>query len=208
MRMMRAIRDDAGGTAAEYALLLPIILLFFFGIIDAGRYAWEFNKAEKATQSGARYAVVTDLVADGLKNENYSFAVDGGIPQGTVVPISDFGGITCGSTGGTVSCDCIDSSACDFGEDADSDAFGNIVAEMQLIKPDISADDVVVEYLWSGLGFSGDPNGPDVAPLVNVRLQDMDFTPITLFLFDGTIPLPEASYSLTLEDGQGDEADS
>lgn len=204
----RAIRENGGGAAAEYALLLPLILLFLFGIIDAGRYAWEFNKAEKATQSGARYAVVTDLVADGLKNENYSFAVDGGIPQGTVVPIGAFGGISCSSTGGAVSCACLDSSACDFGEDADSTAFANIVAEMQLIKPDISADNVVVDYLWSGLGFSGDPNGPDVAPLVNVRLQDMEFTPVTLFLFGGTVPLPRASYSLTLEDGQGDESDS
>ncbi len=190
----------------EYALLLPLILLFLFGIIDAGRYAWEFNKAEKATQSGARYAVVTDLVADGLKNENYSFAVDGGIPQGTVVPISAFGGISCSSSGGAVTCTCLDSSACDFGEEADGDAFNNIVAEMQLIKPDISADDVVVEYLWSGLGYSGDPNGPDVAPLVNVRLQDVEMN--SILLFGGEVPLPDASYSLTLEDGQGDEADS
>jgi len=205
MRTRKFLSSDHGGTGAEFALLLPLIILFLFGIIDAGRYAWEFNKAEKATQRGARWAIVTDLVASDLAS--YSFAVEAGIAQGTVVERTHFDGIVCESASGAVSCDCPTGAPCDFGTTADADAFADIVSRMQTVKSDIAAENVVVEYQWSGLGFSGDPNGPDVSPLVNVRLRDMDFNPITFALFGGSIPLPDASYSLTLEDGVGDESD-
>ncbi len=199
------IRKETGASGAEFALVLPIALLFLFGIIDAGRYAWEFNKAEKATQVGARYAVVTDLVPSGLSS--YSFAVQGGIPQGTVVPISAFGGISCSDSSGTATCTCTDAGACAFGTTANDTAFANLVQRMQLVMPSIERENVVIDYRWSGLGYSGDPNGPDVSPLVNVQLQDMDYSSITLFLFGVEIPLPSASYSLTLEDGSGSQSD-
>ena len=54
------LRDRSAASAAEFALVLPLLLLFLFGIIDAGRFMWEYNRAEKATQVGARVAVVTD----------------------------------------------------------------------------------------------------------------------------------------------------
>ena len=44
--------------------LLPVLLL---GLIDAGRFMWEYNQAEKATQMGVRYAVSTDLVPAGIE---------------------------------------------------------------------------------------------------------------------------------------------
>ena len=43
-------------------MVLPLLLLFIFGIIDVGRLMWTWNRAEKATQMGARFAVVTDMV--------------------------------------------------------------------------------------------------------------------------------------------------
>ncbi len=46
--------------------MLPLLILFLFGIIDGGRFLWEINKAEKATQAGARVAVVTDVISTGL----------------------------------------------------------------------------------------------------------------------------------------------
>ena len=42
---------------------MPILL---FAIIDGGRFAWEYNRAEKATQIGARMAVVTDVISTDL----------------------------------------------------------------------------------------------------------------------------------------------
>ncbi len=68
------VRDERGATAAEFAMLLPIALLFLLGLIDVGRYAWSVNQAEKATQIGARWAVATDMIPQGLYD--YSFALD------------------------------------------------------------------------------------------------------------------------------------
>lgn len=209
MRKLRAIlRDHRGAGAAEFAIVLPLFLIFLLGTIDAGRYAWEFNQAAKATQTGARWAIVTDLVpggntATGLKN--YSWAVSGIVPQGTPVPESDFGGVYCESSGGTASCTC--KVSCPFSTTVDvdaQDAWDKIVGRMQQIYPAIQSDNVRIDYDWSGLGFAGDPNGPDVAPLTTVTLKDMQFQPLTLLLFGGTIDIPESSYALTMEDGDGD----
>ena len=38
---------------------MPVLILFLLGIIDVGRYMWSINELEKATQMGARMAVVT-----------------------------------------------------------------------------------------------------------------------------------------------------
>ncbi|MBX7533722.1 pilus assembly protein [Qipengyuania sp. 1XM1-15A] len=193
-RIAAFIRDTSGAIAAEFALVLTILVLFLFGIMDVGYYAWELNRGEKATQMGARWAVATDLIPSGLAG--YSFATDGGIPQGTVVPQSAFPGVTCTSTG----CTC--SGTCNFGTTANTASFDAIVARIQDFKSDVASENVEVEYSWSGLGYAGDPNGPDVAPIITVRLVNMEHRPLYGFIF-GSVGLPEFAYSLTSEDGEG-----
>ena len=58
--LCRLILDRRASSAAEFALVLPAALLLLFGIIDVGRYAWQLNEYEKATQMGARHAVMLD----------------------------------------------------------------------------------------------------------------------------------------------------
>ncbi|MBY4637281.1 pilus assembly protein [Sphingopyxis sp. XHP0097] len=191
------VRDTRAGPAAEFALVLPLIILFLFGIIDVGRFAWEFNRAEKATQTGARWAAATAIIPSGLAN--YSFATGTEqIPAGTPVPTSAFQGVTC-----TNAANCTCAGTCNFSTAANTTAFNALVERMNDIKPDITGANVVVEYRNSGLGFAGDPNGPDVAPIINVRLQGMQFTPLTTAIFNGSFALPDFSYSLTMEDGAG-----
>ena len=185
--LARFLRDDRGASAAEFALVLPIMLLFLIGILDVGFYAWQINRGEKAVQIGARWAVATDLVPTTLRT--YSFATDGGIEQGTIVPQSSFPTVTCDSNG-----------CSQWGYDGA--AFSAIVTRMQDIKSEIEPADVSIEYEWSGLGYAGDPNGPDVAPIVTVRLVNMTYEPLTSLIF-GTVNLPNFTYSLTAEDGVG-----
>lgn len=199
----RFICDERGGPAAEFAMVLPILIIFLLGTIDVGRLMWDWNRAEKATQMGVRYAVVTDMVPEDLVD--YSFTIDGNIPQGTLIDDTVFGGVTCSGTTSTATCTCIDNSACDtaYLSNFDATAFNNIVNRINRFKPDVAAENVVVEYGYSGLGFAGDPNGPDVAPLVTIRLQNLDFQPLLTQIFGATVSLPDFSAALTLEDGQG-----
>jgi TadE-like protein len=199
--MLRSFRrDENGGPAAEFALVLPIALLFFFGIIDVGRYMWEVNRAEKATQTGARWAVATNIIAEDLKD--YSFALSSGVLQGQPVPQDDFPGVVCDNSG---DCECL-GEACDFGLGRDEAAFDLLVDRMAQIKPGITGDNVVITYAYSGLGFAGDPNGPDVAPIVSVAVDDLAFTPIVGAFLGVTFTIPTLSYSLTMEDGSGIES--
>jgi Flp pilus assembly pilin Flp len=198
----RLVRACHGATAAEFALVLPTLIAFLLGIIDAGRLMWTWNRAEKATQVGVRYAVVTEVIPRGLAS--YSFSVSGGIPPGDTIPKTSFGGASCNSPStGMVTCACYTGQNCPPLGIASVADFQSITARMQRFMPDITESNVVVDYAYSGLGYAGDPSGTDVAPLVTVRLRGMTFTPLLFQFFGGTVALPDFRASLTLEDGAG-----
>lgn len=184
-------RDRRASSAAEFALVLPLLILFLFGILDVGRYMWALNSAEKAAQMGVRYAVVSDPVASVV---NTDFVGGYSIPGGDVVPDSIFGSATCTNSG-----DCtVTGSASGVGA-RNSVAFDAIVAWMQRFYPDIQGSGVTVIYRNVGLGYSGDPTGPDVSPLTTIQLSGLQFR--SLVLFGGSLTLPVITASLTLEDG-------
>lgn len=199
--LTRFIRDERG-VAAEFALVLPLLVLFMIGTMEVGLYAWHINRAEKATQIGARWAVVTNPLADEIASASFVNANVGGnvVLQGDRIPAAAFGPIICNSSGCTGSgCSTPPITSCTF----NSAAFNSLADRMRDFLPAIQDSNVVVEYAGSGLGFAGDPNGPDIAPIITVRLQNMEFTPITLVLFDGRVGLPDFAYSLTAEDASG-----
>ena len=186
---MSLLRRTEGSTAAEFALVLPLLLLFLIGIIDVGRLMWTWNRAEKATQMGVRYAVVTAMVPSTLASRD--FALADSIPGGNPVPSASFSSTTC------------DNANCTGSWGYDSTEFANIVSRMRMFYPELAATNITVKYENIGLGYAGDPNGPDVSPLVTVQLQGMSFTPIVFNLFRSSITLPPFSAALTMEDGSG-----
>ena len=181
-------------------MVLPLLLILMFGIIDGGRWLWEYNRAEKATQAGARFAVVTTPVDTGIVNYGYVGAtVDGVIlTQGDRIPASGFGKLTCTNS----ACTCAAEEVCPGTRTYNGTAFTAIVDRMKLIDPWITPANVEVDYHGSGLGFAGDPNGMDVSPLVTVRLKGLVFRPITTLLF-ADINMPSFAATLTAEDAQG-----
>jgi hypothetical protein len=200
----RFLTDCSGASAAEFALVLPAALLMLFGIIDVGRYAWQLNEYEKATQMGARYAAVTNLASTALGDEDLTWVdepyCDGNsCVAGQTIDADGLGTSTCSSATCELDCNFPGS----FVDAVDADAFANIVARMRRFQPRIAPEVVRVEYRGSGIGFAGDPHSPEVAPLVTVRVANAQYDSITLSLFGGTVPLPDFSYSLTLEDGVG-----
>lgn len=206
-RLAHLVRDTRASSAAEFALVLPLLIIFLFGIIDVGRLMWTWNRAEKATQMGVRYAVATEMIPNGLAN--YSFVINGGLTQGDAIPESSFGGASCKISGTAVSCTCKTGATCPGTLVSNSanalTAFNNVVARMNMFMPEITAAKVQVDYDYSGLGYAGDPNGSDVSPLVRVSIlpNTLAFRPITLAVFNSTINLPSFSAALTMEDGQG-----
>lgn len=195
------LRDTRAASAAEFAIVLPLLILLIFGIIDAGRYAWEYNRAEKAAQVGVRVAVVTDVVPHALAETEFVGTVNcdpngDGVydtcTQGDIIKNPNaIPEITCTST----TC----SPAAYATETAG--AMARIIARMQNIKPDIAASNVELHYTGSGLGFAGDPNGMQISPIVTVRLTDLQFRPIALLALT-SFPF-SVQASLTAEDEAG-----
>jgi Flp pilus assembly protein TadG len=174
----------------EFAMVLPLLLLLIFGIIDIGRYMWTINQAEKATQMGARYAVVSDPVANVINTDFVNFGIAGGDP----VPTATFDNAVCTSSNCTVT----GTGGLDTSRNAT--AFTQIVTWMQKFFPSVQASNVWVTYQNIGLGYSGDPINPNVAALTTVELRGLTFQP--LLLFGGSIDLPPIKATLTLEDGE------
>jgi len=210
--IVRALLRDERGAAAEFALVLPLALVLIFGVIDAGRFMWAYNRAEKATQMGARVAIVTNVLAPGLASTSYVGQTVGGVTltQGDRIPAAALGKVTCSSSSGTVSCSCTTNPCPSLGTPVAAD-FTRIVTAMKNMEPRVNADNVKVIYQGSGLGFAGDPNGIEVSPLVTVQLSStpaataLKFTPITVLLFK-TITMPSFSTTLTGEDLSGTQS--
>jgi hypothetical protein len=199
-------RSELGGVGAEFAMIVPLLIIFVVGMVDVGRFMWTWNRAEKATQMGVRYAAVTDMadavnVADPTQDTGlwtYDFYTNDAIPRGDPIPEASFGGATCTSSG----CTCNVGATCPpLG--SISAGFTNTVARMQAFMGEIEAANVTIEYNYSGLGYSGDPYGSDVNPLITVRLSGLTFSPALAYLFGGTIPIPSFDSTLSMEDGVG-----
>ena len=222
-RFRTFLHSPSGAAAAEFALVLPIALLFFFGIIDMGRYVWRINELEKAVQMGARYAVATDVVANrlaamdygdpGIVCPNADTGTDEVLAPGDTICANAQGTVTCDKSSGSLECTCaptsVGAASCQGDdEDVDEAAFDSIVSRMRVVAPFIADDEVVIKYDGSGIGFAGDPatdddgnDLSDTAPIVTVGTTSG--TMRMLFLLGGTVPLPPFSYSQTLEDGDG-----
>lgn len=208
MSIRRLIQSKSASSAAEFGLVLPLLILFLFGIIDAGRFIWEYNRAEKATQAGARVAVVTTVIPSGLITYKYVGQTVGGVAylQGDLLSTTALGKVTCTRPVATLACTCDNTNGfCPPLGTASTAGFDAIVTRMNAMYPPITASNVVVEYSGSGIGYAGDPSGMDISPLVSVKLTGMTFAP--LFLFGGvSFSLPTFLTALTAEDSSGTQS--
>jgi Flp pilus assembly protein TadG len=194
MTLRNIARDQSASTAAEFGLVLPLLLIVLFGVIDAGRWMWTYNQAEKAAQMGARFAVVANSVTSGLSS---SYVGVSGLTQGDVIPASAFGKITCTDS----SCTCTINPCPAVGTFTQQN-FRNVVDRMKLFLPGLQYSNVTIEYSSSGLGYAGSPILPDLSPLVTVKITGMTFRPLTTLDF-GVITMPSFTTTLSAEDLSG-----
>ncbi len=57
--LLRRSSSDRGQSLVEFALVLPVFVLFVFGILDGGRAILAYNQMSQATRNVARVASVT-----------------------------------------------------------------------------------------------------------------------------------------------------
>jgi Flp pilus assembly protein TadG len=205
MILRKITLDQTGSSAAEFGLVLPLLLVLLFGIIDAGRWIWTYNQAEKATMMGARFAIVAagvagDPTANPPTGLYSSYVGTSSLTQGDTIPASAFGKITCTSS----SCTCTLSPCPTLGT-RNSTAFNNIVARMKMYLPSLTAANVTVEYSSSGLGYAGSPVLPDLSPLVTVKIGTptaLQFRPLTILAIR-PFNMPDFTTTLSAEDLSG-----
>ncbi|MFM5954917.1 MAG: TadE family protein [Novosphingobium sp.] len=209
------LRDPSGAAAAEFAMVLPVALLFMLGTIDIGRYFWAINEVEKAVQAGTRYAVATRVIPAGLNTASYVGFVCPGktLKAGDTICREALGTITCTAAGGGVTCSCVadpvgGAPSCPALGTPNASAFNSIVHRVQVIDPGVFPANVRVSYSGSGLGFAGDPKVDsggtalsEISPVVTVEARNVRFRSISLLGYG--ITLPNFRYSQTLEDGDG-----
>lgn len=196
MNLLKSILKNTQGAAmVEFTIIMMVLLTLTFGIIDFGNLLWQWNSAEKATQVGARAAVISDPVVSELA----TFDCDNGsISLGTPCrdpAASTFGTITC--DGGTSpSCTCtVNIGGCS----PSGAAFSLIFAPMQQVYPRLQPENVIVEYIDVGLGFAG-RQAP--VPEVRVRLTGLTFDYIFIGPLLGftNIAMPDFRATLVGED--------
>ena len=60
----RFVRASDGVAAVEFALVVPVFVMFCMGIIEGGRMMWIRNSIQTATEEAARYAMAHTAATD------------------------------------------------------------------------------------------------------------------------------------------------
>jgi hypothetical protein len=170
-------RDASGAMIVEFALVFPVVLLLTMGSVDVAMYTYQANAAAKATELGARWAVVNPPIS-----ANFVTALNSTSwwPDGSL-------GKSCQEVAGgcwptaSASYDCI-SAGCNM---------TTILAEMQRAYPQLTAAEVQVSYQIHpqarSIGFVGRPGGNPVDVVVSIRCKPFQFAFLTAFM-NWTLP--------------------
>ena len=94
--------QEAGQELVEFALILPLLLLLFFGIIEVGRLMLSYNTIANAAREGARYGIV-DPTTTGIQAEALRLTT-GVVCRGGTPPLVSFPAPPAGTVMVTVSC--------------------------------------------------------------------------------------------------------
>jgi hypothetical protein len=206
VRLHELVRDQRGSNSLELAIVLPVLLLFTFGIIDFGRLMFEINGAHKAAQLGAAYAIIRNPVALPIKdhfrcNTPSDLSLIGEscrASDGTLRPECDFGTTVCTSEGCTVD----GGGTYALGSDeASQTVFDAIVVRMRASMPTLQASNVEIIYKPSDIGFVGRPV-PIAEVTVSVKNMPFSFIALPGAALSNTedFIMPEQRATLTSED--------
>ena len=96
-------KREAGQELVEFALILPLLLLLFFGIIEVGRLMLSYDTIANTAREGARYGIVDPSNTTGIQAEALRLTT-GVVCQGGTPPLVSFPASPAGTVKVTVSC--------------------------------------------------------------------------------------------------------
>jgi hypothetical protein len=203
-RFARFARDERGATLVEFAIVFVLFLVFFFGLIDFGRMAYNFVVADKAMQVAARIAAVRPPACAGVPEINR---------RGTLIGTPPYRfGTSCGAARGI----CLEpaQAAVTCAGNAANPTAAEIWAAIGGALPgDARIDHLRFSYTFNpDMGFLGGPYTPDVTVELasDDQLRFAFIHPLAGLLSMGganpatgaftSIPFPSMSVSLPGED--------
>lgn len=207
---MRFLRAEDGAAMVEFTIVMTLLFVVVFGFVDFGFALYQWNAASKAVQLGARLAAVSDPVACGLTGftgVNDTACADTGTTGCVGGPMDGSYKSECNANGCT-GVGTFDSAAFNrivYGSDWPEQKCGGVLPGDRPGMCDIfwriGPENVVIEYLDSGLGFAARPGGP--VPTIRVSLRDnlpFDFFFLGGLLGFGQIKIPPMASTVTGED--------
>lgn len=203
------MKDEGGGPAVEFAIVIFALVSLTMAIIDFGRATWQWNAAQKATQVAARIAVVRDPLYLPIK---FHFNCEPQPPvevlgllcvdsdTGAMRPECDFDTVVCTRNG------------CD-GQPYDPEQakqFAEMFDAMLYAYPWLEEDDEIsITYTATKLGFIGKPGGPVVTVAAEISgdtfeffgLVPLGFTTMDMQAFRTTLTSEDLSDNSLIEQG-------
>ena len=206
--MIRAfLKDEGGGPAAEFTLVIFLLMSLTMAIVDFSRAVWQWNAAQKATQVAARIAVVRDPLYLQIK---YHFNCN---PPPTTV----LGMLCLDSATNTMRADCdFGTVVCTVdgcnGQAYDTDQaqkFAEIIDAMRYAYPFLEDSEVSITYTPTTLGFIGKPGGPIAKVAAEISgvsfgfmfLLPWGFTTMEMQAFRTTLTSEDMSDNSLIEQG-------
>jgi len=97
MSLHKKLRSESGGSAVEFALLLPVLIMILFGIIEFGLALYQQAVLTNASREGARLGIVQSIPAITTAQINATidtYLTNAGITPGNVTRAIAAGGVT------------------------------------------------------------------------------------------------------------------
>jgi TadE-like protein len=193
-RIKRLAADEHGGVLVETTVMLVLAITFVLGSVDFLFALYQWNAATKAVQVGARIAAVSNPVDSTFRAIT---GMEGGLDPGDPTPAATYATRTCtGASGGSCTGGTYDAAAMTIivsGRCATATAY---CLGMNKVFPRVQAQNVVISYASTGLGYAGRPGGP--VPTISVSIANLPFQ--FYFLNFANIPIPGLTTTVTGED--------
>jgi Flp pilus assembly protein TadG len=83
-RAFATLHDDRGNSAAEFALVLPILVVMLFGFYEVGRLIYSYSIVSAAVRDASRYAARQQMGCSGFTDSTQQATVQRLTRTGTV----------------------------------------------------------------------------------------------------------------------------